>query len=278
VTEPLYVLTPGDAALIVSMPHSGTHLPAALAARLAPAARDLPDTDWFVPQLYDFVEALGATVLRATHTRYVVDLNRPPDGAPLYPGQRETTVCPTESFDGEPLYAAGDEPDRDERAARLAQYWQPYHDRLGALIGEMRARHGYCVLWDAHSILSRVPALFDGTLPDLNLGTADGRSCSVALTRRLAAVLESQGRFSFVVNGRFKGGFITRQYGNPAAHVDAVQLEIAQAAYLAEARVPLYDAAVAAPLRGVLRSLLETIIAASVGTRGAGSPSAGGPR
>jgi N-formylglutamate deformylase len=259
VSEPLFALTPGDAPLIVSMPHSGTHLPAALAARLSPAARDLPDTDWFVPQLYDFADTLGATVLRATHSRYVVDLNRAPDGAPLYPGRRETTVCPTESFDGEPLYAAGDEPDRDECAARLARYWQPYHARLGTLIRETRARHGHCVLWDAHSILSRVPALFEGRLPDLNLGTADGRSCSAALTRRLAAVLESQAVFSFIVNGRFKGGFITRHYGDPAAQVDAVQLEIAQTAYLAEARVPLYDAAAATPLRGVLRSLLATV-------------------
>jgi len=261
VSEPIYELTPGDGPLIISMPHSGTYLPADLASRLAAPARDLPDTDWFVPQLYDRHATLGATVIRATHARYVVDLNRPPDGAPLYPGQRETGVCPTETFDGEPLYAGGDGPQREEIAARLTAYWQPYHDRLAGLIQEKLRQHGRCVLWDAHSIRSAVPALFEGRLPDLNVGTADGRSCSASACARVVRALGAQSRFSFVVNGRYKGGFITRHYGNPTARVDAVQLEIAQAAYLMEARVPAFDAAQAEPLCELLPILLRSVLA-----------------
>ena len=259
-TEPIFETLAGDLPLLISLPHSGTHLPPDLAARLRPEALDLPDTDWFVPQLYDFHREIGASVIRATHTRYVVDLNRPPDGAPLYPGQRETTVCPSETFDGEPLYREGAEPTRAEIADRLRTFWQPYHDKLAALTRELVQRHGYCVLWDAHSIHSTVPALFDGRLPDLNVGTADGRSCSPALQDRVAAALGAQKQFSFVVNGRFKGGYITRHYGNPAARIDAVQLEIAQSAYLEEARTPAYDAARARPLNSLLRHLLQSVV------------------
>jgi N-formylglutamate deformylase len=189
----------------------------------------------------------------------VVDLNRPPDGAPLYPGQRETTVCPTETFDGAPLYLDGENPTSDEIAARLLQYWHPYHEKLSALTQEIQQRHGHCTLWDAHSILSRVPGLFEGRLPDLNVGTAGGRSCSPALAELITATLSAQQRFSFVVNGRFKGGHITRHYGNPAARIDAVQLEIAQCAYLLEARTPAFDATLAAPLSSLLRDLLGKV-------------------
>jgi len=254
--QPLFETEDGALPLVISMPHSGTYLPPDLASRLAPAALDLADTDWFVPQLYEFHAELGAAVIRATHSRYVVDLNRPPDGAPLYPGQRETAVCPLESFDGEPLYAHGDEPSRAEIDARLRRYWQPYHARLRAMLDAALARHGQCLLWDAHSIRSMVPALFAGRLPDLNVGTADGRSCGAATARRIADALSAQRRFSFVVDGRFKGGYITRHYGDPALRVEAVQLEIAQSAYLLEARRPRFDAALAAPLIAALHRLL----------------------
>ncbi|HUX74736.1 MAG TPA: N-formylglutamate deformylase [Steroidobacteraceae bacterium] len=260
--QPLFESVDGALPLIVSMPHSGTYLPPDLASRLAPAALDLPDTDWFVPQLYEFLAALGAALIRATHSRYVVDLNRPPDGAPLYPGQRETAVCPLESFDGEPLYARGDEPSRTEIDARLHRYWQPYHDRLRAMLDAALARHGHCLLWDAHSIRSTVPALFAGRLPDLNVGTVDGRSCSAATARRIVDALSAQPRFSFVVDGRFKGGYITRHYGDPALRIEAVQLEIAQSAYLLQARVPHFDAALAAPLVAVLHRLLADLAGA----------------
>ncbi|MGB6307686.1 MAG: N-formylglutamate deformylase [Steroidobacteraceae bacterium] len=258
-SEPIFEHLPGDLPLLISFPHSGTHLPPDLAARLRPEALDLPDTDWFVPRLYDSCRELGASVIRATHTRYVVDLNRPPDGAPLYPGQRETTVCPTETFSGDALYLDGANPTATEIAARLRTYWNPYHEKLAASTHEIKQRHGHCILWDAHSILSRIPGLFDGRLPDLNVGTAGGRSCSPALLERVVAPLRAQKQFSFVVDGRFKGGYITRHYGNPAADIHALQLEIAQCAYLREARTPAFDAALAAPLRSLLRDLLGRI-------------------
>jgi len=258
--QPLYEYLAGAAPLLISFPHSGTYLPPALAQRLRPEVRDLPDTDWFVPELYDFHHELGASVLRATHSRYLVDLNRPPDDTPLYPGQRGTTVCPIETFDAEPLYAPGQEPSRADIGERLRHYWQPYHSRLAQLTAELAAKHGYCLLWDAHSIVSTVPQLFDGRLPDLNLGTADGRSCSPVRAARLVENLSAQSRFSFVVNGRFKGGYITRHYGNPGARIDAVQLEIAQAAYLVEARTPQFDNERAAPLRSLLRALLRSAL------------------
>lgn len=256
---PLYVASEGTAPLVISMPHSGTYLPAAIAARIEPAARDLPDTDWFVPELYEFHAALGASVIRATHSRYLVDLNRPPDGSPLYPGQRETAVCPAETFDGCALYAPGDEPTAVEIEARLQRYWQPFHARLRQMLDLQIARHGHCLLWDAHSIRSTVPALFDGRLPDLNVGTADGRSCAAGTARHIALRLGAQRRFSYVVDGRFKGGYITRHYGAPARGVEAVQLEIAQAAYLREARTPQFDAARAAPLVELLHALLGSL-------------------
>jgi N-formylglutamate deformylase len=257
---PLFEIASGDTPLLLSMPHSGTYLPPDLAARMTGAAREVPDTDWFIPQLYQFAGELGATVLQATHSRYVVDLNRPPDGVPLYPGRRETGVCPIETFDGEALYGAGDEPTQDEIAARLQQFWRPYHDQLAALVAARVARHGRCLLWDAHSIHSMVPGLFDGRLPDLNVGTADGRSCSAAIAGRIVDKLSSQSIFSVVVNGRFKGGYITRHYGLPDAGIDAVQLEIAQAAYLNEARAPQYDAVRARPLQLLLRQTLSELL------------------
>jgi N-formylglutamate deformylase len=257
--EPLFEHVAGEGPLLISFPHSGTYVPPELAARLQPKALDLPDTDWYVPELYDFFRELGATVLRATHTRYLVDLNRPPDGAPLYPGQRETTVCPTEAFDGAPLYLEGGNPTPGEIDERLNTYWQPYHDKLAALTRELARTYGTCILWDAHSILSQVPGLFDGRLPDLNVGTADGRSCSPIILYRIVTSLGAQDQFSFVVNGRFKGGYITRHYGNPAAHVEAVQLEIAQSTYLEEARTPVFDAARARPLKSLLRELLRAV-------------------
>jgi N-formylglutamate deformylase len=259
-SEPLYDHLPGKLPLLISFPHSGTYVPPELAQRLTPEALDLPDTDWFVPELYDFHRELGASIICATHTRYVVDLNRPPDGAPLYPGQRETTVCPTETFDGEPLYREGAEPTGGEIAERLQRYWQPYHDKLGELTQDIAHRHGHCLLWDAHSIHSTVPGLFDGRLPDLNVGTAGGRSCAPDLLARVVASLSAQTRFSYVVDGRFKGGYITRHYGDPASQIHAMQLEIAQSAYLLESRTPDFEPARAHPLSSLLRQLLQNAL------------------
>jgi N-formylglutamate deformylase len=260
VNAALYEYIPGDRPLLISFPHSGTFVPQDLAARLTREARDLPDTDWFVPELYHFHRELGASVIRATHTRYVVDLNRPPDGAPLYPGQRETPLCPTETFDGDRLYVPGQDPTAAEIAERLLRYWQPYHDKLGALAQAIVRRHGYCILWDAHSIHSVVPALFEGRLPDLNIGTSGGRSCSPHFPARLLARLGTQKNFSYVLDGRFKGGYITRHYGNPALNIHAVQLEIAQGAYLEESRTPEFSAQRALPLSSLLRELLLAVL------------------
>lgn len=258
--EPLYDCISGNRPLLISFPHSGTFVPQDLAARLTREARELPDTDWFVPELYHFHRELGASVLCATHTRYVVDLNRPPDGAPLYPGQRETTVCPTETFDGDRLYVDGQDPTASEIAERLRRYWQPYHDKLAEAAQDIVRRHGYCILWDAHSIHSAVPRLFEGRLPDLNIGTAGGRSCSPEFPARLLARLGTQRNFSYVLDGRFKGGYITRHYGNPAANIHAVQLEIAQGAYLVESRTPEFSAARANPLSSLVKELLLAVL------------------
>jgi N-formylglutamate deformylase len=256
---------PGRTPLVVSLPHAGREIPAEIAARMTPRARTVPDTDWHVERLYAFARERGAAWLEPSLSRYVVDLNRPPDDAALYPGQVSTGLCPLQSFDGERLYA-GAGPSPDEVAARRARYWQPYHDALAALVAEARARHGYAVLLDGHSIRSVVPRLFPGRLPDVNLGTHDGRACESRLAAAVVAVLGAQSRFSHVRDARFKGGYITRHYGNPAGGVHALQIELAQAAYMDEAG-GRYDASRAAPLVAVL----ESIVAALLEFRPAGS-------
>jgi len=224
----------GTQPLLVSLPHDGSELPTDIAARLTPAARRVPDTDWHVARLYEFARELGASVLVPRYSRYVVDLNRPSDNASLYPGQNTTGLCPIVQFSGEPVYQAGEEPRREEIERRVATYWQPYHDALAGEIARLRAAHGRVVLWEGHSIRSRVPFLFEGRLPDFNLGTADGASCTVGLQQRLAAILASHRQYTHVINGRFKGGYITRHYGRPGDGVDAVQLELAQINYMDE--------------------------------------------
>jgi len=230
-----FTLTRGHVPLLISLPHDGTHLPGDLAERLQPAARRAPDTDWHVARLYEpLARELGASVIKPVASRYVVDLNRPADGHALYPGRRETGLVPTIGFDGQPLYLEGQEPDADDIRQRVDTWWRPYHQALAGELARLQAEHGRAVLWDGHSIRSRVPMLFEGRLPDFNLGTADGASCSSELQWRLTNVLEAQRRYDFVVNGRFKGGHITRHYGHPADGVQAVQLELAQCQYMDE--------------------------------------------
>ncbi|MDI9239221.1 N-formylglutamate deformylase [Lysobacter sp. LF1] len=254
----IYTLHRGTAPLFVSLPHDGSHIPDALAARMVPAARKAPDTDWHVSILYDFARALGASVIVPRHSRYVVDLNRPPDDTSLYPGQNTTGLCPAVRFSGEPVYLEGQAPSPDEVAARVEQYWRPYHDALRAEIDRVHGVHGRVVLWEGHSIRgSDLPFLFEGRLPDLNLGTSNGASCSPQLQQRLEAVLSGQVDYDFVVNGRFKGGYITRHYGEPARGIDAVQLEISQRNYMDEDSF-VYQAGKAAVLQDVLRALLAS--------------------
>ncbi|HEY2394649.1 MAG TPA: N-formylglutamate deformylase [Rudaea sp.] len=252
----IFALHQGTSPLFVSLPHDGTRLGDGLAQRLTPSARRAPDTDWHVSRLYAFARELGASVIAPHYSRYVVDLNRPPDDTSLYPGQNTTGLCPVVQFAGEPVYLPGQEPGRDEVLSRVECFWRPYHDALAAEIARIHAAHGRVVLWEGHSIRSVVPFLFDGHLPDFNLGTAGGASCSTELQRRLTDVLEAQGDYSFVVNGRFKGGYITRNYGRPDAGVDAVQLELAQCNYMDEDTFA-YDDTRAASLQKVIRALLE---------------------
>jgi len=256
----IFRLDQGTAPLLISLPHDGSHIPEDIAERMHPAARRSPDTDWHVTRLYaPLAQALGASLLRPLASRYVVDLNRPADGHALYPGRRETGLVSTIGFDGEPLYREG-EPDESEVQRRVNEYWRPYHSALQQELARLRALHGRVVLWEGHSIRSRVPMLFDGRLPDLNLGTADGASCSPSLQRRLEEVLRAQDRFDFAVNGRFKGGYITRQYGRPDEGVDAVQLEMTQSNYMDEDSFA-WEEAKAVVLRAAIEPLLRACLA-----------------
>ncbi len=256
----LFRFRPGTTPLIVNVPHAGTHLPPDIEGRLSAAAKALPDTDWHVDRLYRFAGQMGATMLTATHSRYVVDLNRSPDGDALYPGADNTEVCPTTTFDRQAIYVDGRAPGKDEIAERLRTYWWPYHDRLVDVIDRVRERHGRAVLWDAHSIRSRVPRFFEGQLTELNLGTAGGRSCDPELARRLAdAAAEAQG-YSAVLNGRFTGGYITRTYGSPRRGLQAIQLEQSQITYMDEAPPYGYRDDLARRVQPVIRRLLQTAL------------------
>ena len=246
--------------LIVNVPHAGTYLPTEIAETLTPAGLGIADTDWHVDRLYDFVPALGATLMVATHSRIVVDLNRDPSGDALYPGASNTEVCPMTTFIDEPIYLQDRAPDAAQVAARLAKYWQPYHRQLATEIARLKALHGYCILLDGHSIVSVAPRFFAGRLPGLNLGTADGKSCAPPLARTVFEVLSHAEGLAAVHNGRFKGGYITRHYGRPDNDVHALQLEMAQCCYLDEARPFHYDELRATKLKTVLKKVLEQLL------------------
>lgn len=256
----------GTIPLLVSLPHDGRLIPEDLAARMTPEARSAPDTDWYVARLYDFAREMGASVLVPRYSRYVVDLNRPSDDVSLYPGQNTTGLCPAVRFNGEPVYMEGQAPIPDEIDARVAQYWQPYHDALRGELDRLVATHGRALLWEGHSIRgSGLPFLFPGRLPDLNLGTAEGASCAPSVQRGLEAVLGGQHDYDWVANGRFKGGYITRHYGAPDRGIDAVQLEISQRCYMDEENAEYL------PGRAVaLQRLLGDLVNAAL----AGAPSA----
>lgn len=256
----LFELHRGDSPLVVDVPHAGTYLPADIAARLAPIARSVPDTDWHVDKLYSFIRNSGATLLAATHSRIVVDLNRDPTGVALYPGTDNTELCPTRTFDNDAIYAGGVVPDADEIAFRRARYFDPYHAVLAEEIARVQRQHGYVILLDGHSIRAEVPRFFAGRLPDLNLGTADGASCAPVFELAAANVLASANAFTSTVNGRFKGGYVTRHYGAPQRGVHALQLEMAQACYMDEAPPYRFDSAHAAPLSTVLKRLVAALI------------------
>lgn len=250
-----YTFSPGNAPLLISVPHDGRRVPDDIAAQMTEAGRSLPDTDWHVGRLYDFATELGAAMIVADYSRYVVDLNRPADDAALYEGQLATGLCPTQTFSGQNIYKGEARIDTQRRVHR---YWQPYHDKVRATLEALRAEHGYALLWDAHSIASRVPSLFDGELRVLNIGTWDGRSCSRAIEAAAAEVADAS-PYDSVLNGRFKGGYITRHYGRPEQGVHALQLELAQRAYMNEA-TQHYSERKASHLRNTLRDMLIAIL------------------
>ena len=235
----IYFSKQGQSPLVISMPHSGIMVPPNIRERFTPEGALLADTDWHQPKLYDFVLETPASVVIAKYSRYVVDLNRDPQGVALYAGADNTALCPTTTFSREAIYREGAAPCAEEVQERIATFWAPYHDALKERILEAVKTWGYAVLFDAHSIRGVVPRFFDGKLPDFNVGTNDGASASGSLATALVGALRQHERFTTVLNGRFKGGYITRHYGRPEDGVHAVQLEMVQDNYMDEA--PPFD-------------------------------------
>jgi N-formylglutamate deformylase len=260
------VVRRGAAPLLLCMPHTGTHIPPAIETQLSSPWLARKDTDWFVERLYDFAEDLDVTLVRTNISRTVIDANRDPSGASLYPGQATTELCPTTTFDGEPLYR-GAPPDAGEIATRRTHYFEPYHQAVLGELARLRRLHAAVVLYDCHSIRSQIPRLFSGTLPNFNIGTYDGASCAPALTQQVERLCDAWD-FSRVTNGRFKGGYTTRHYGRPAQGVHALQMELACRGYLREPAGSVdasnwpgsWDGAVATPMRAVLEQVLTACI------------------
>jgi formiminoglutamase len=257
----------GSAPLLLCMPHTGTHIPADLEVRFSSPWLARRDTDWYVDRLYDFAGKLHATVVRTSISRSVIDANRDPSGISLYPGQATTELCPTTTFDGESLYREGMLPDAGEIALRTRRYFVPYHEAIQEQIGRLRRRYPRIVVFDCHAIRSQIPRLFEGVLPNFNIGTFSGASCDPALTVAIEAQCSADG-YSHIVNGRFQGGHTTRHYGRPQEGVHAVQMELACRGYLDEPEgevhpgnwPPEWDQALAAPLETILRRVLAACL------------------
>ncbi|MEM8681701.1 MAG: N-formylglutamate deformylase [Planctomycetota bacterium] len=245
----------GDSPLLVSVPHAGTQVPEPMLGGFSPAARALPDTDWFVDRLYDWAPRLGCTMLVTRMSRYVIDVNRPPDDTPLY-DTATTGLVPLCQFDGTPIYA--EPPTSTEVLDRRSRYYDPYHDALRSQLDRIHANHGHAVLFDAHSIRSEVPRLFEGKLPELNLGTYSQQSAATSLIQLVTGEI-ADSDYSHVVDGRFKGGYITRHYGRPEAGIHALQLELSQVTYMDEAHGH-YDDRGATKLQSLLRPILQSLM------------------
>lgn len=257
----------GTMPLIVSFPHTGTDIPADIEDRLVSPWLARKDADWYVHHLYDMAESLHATTVRTKMSRTVLDVNRDPSGASLYPGQATTDLCPLTTFDGEALYKPGGEPNAAEIANRRTRFFDPYHTALVIEIERLRLQHGYVVLYDAHSIRSQVPRLFTGELPNFNIGTNGGTTCDHGLAQIVTQLCRDPA-FTCVINGRFKGGWTTRHYGQPVAGVHAIQMELACRTYLDEPTGPVtadnwpppYNPERAERARKILREILENCI------------------
>jgi N-formylglutamate deformylase len=256
----IYTLHRGSTPLLISMPHVGTQIPAELRGAYTARALEVEDTDWFLDRLYAFAADLGAGLIVPRLSRYVIDLNRPSDDQPMYAGRNNTELCPTRHFTGEPIYRDGAAPAAAEIRRRVAAYWQPYHQALADELARLRTGAGHAVLFDAHSIKSELPWLFDGTLPHMNLGTVEGASCARSLRDRLQAAFAAQADYGHVVDGRFKGGYITRHYGRPRDGVHAVQLEMSWRAYMDESPPYRWHESRATALTPLLRRLVGAMI------------------
>jgi formiminoglutamase len=253
------IVEQGDGPVILAQPHGGTVIPDAVAARLNANGQLLADTDWHIDRLYDGLFP-GATIVRAGFHRYVIDANRDPAGNSLYPGQNTTALVPLTDFDGLPIWRDGEEPTAADIAERLESFHRPYHAALQTEIKRVRSRHGFAILYDCHSIRSVIPFLFKGTLPDFNVGTNDTTSCAPEIETAVTALCQSAHGYTSIVNGRFRGGWTTRHYGRPRENIHAVQMELAQSAYLAEEHEPFgYDERKAARLRPHLSNILQTL-------------------
>jgi formiminoglutamase len=251
-------ITRGTGPLVLGLPHTGTDLPEDAKARLNDTGRAIADTDWHIHTLYDGLVANVTTVRTRIH-RYVIDVNRDPDGHSLYPGQNTTGLCPLTDFDGKPLYTDGQEPDASEIAHRRETYHRPYHTALMAELKRVRALHGFAILYDCHSIRGHIPFLFDGTLPDFNIGTNNGTTCAPEIEAQVAAICANAPGYTSVQNGRFKGGWTTRHYGRPSEGLHAIQMELAQSTYMEERPPWAYDTPRAEALRVHLKDILETL-------------------
>ena len=252
-----YTLIKGRIPLLISMPHNGESLPEYIANIMTEQGKNVADTDWHKDKLYAFAKSLGAYIIMPKYSRYVIDLNRDPEGIDLYPGANSTELCPTTSFDLSPLYIEGETPDENEISHRIKTYWQPYHQALKTTLEDIKTEFGKAVLLEAHSILSTVPRFFEGQLPDFNFGTADGASCAPELLDALSKLDYSP--YSMISNGRFKGGFITREYGQPERNIHAVQLELSQRTYMSEPSAE-YNEALAVKVIPKLEQLVKTLI------------------
>ncbi len=252
-----YQFRMGTAPILISIPHHGSKIPEELAEQMTADGRTSRDTDWFLERLYDLEETREASWLVAEYSRYVIDLNRPSSNESLYPGQTTTGLIPETCFDGSPIYS-GAIPDANERDRRVRLYWQPYHQELQRELDRLVSQHGIAVLIEAHSIASVVPRLFDGVLPDFNLGTSRGESCGRELEQEIVSVLDGQPNFTYVVNGRFIGGYITRHFGKPDHGVHAIQIELSQATYLDETTL-VWDDTRATRVQPVFRKIFSVV-------------------
>ncbi len=254
-----YEVSRGDSPIVLGLPHTGTHVPDDIKSALNPRGQALGDTDWHIHQLYDGLLP-GVTAVRATFHRYVIDANRDPAGQSLYPGQNTTGLVPLTDFDGQDIWDT--QPTKAQIATRLATFHAPYHAALAAELARVKALHGIAILFDCHSIRGHIPFLFDGTLPDFNIGTNMGATCDPAIEAAVHDVCLRADGYSCVLNGRFKGGWTTRHYGQPASGIHAVQMELAQSTYLAAETAPwTYDTAKATRLRPLLSAILTTLAA-----------------